>query len=229
MSEIVSTASAGPATTYGLVGAGGFGREIMPVLADMLGYRPGETKRRLVFVVEDDDHPAQVNGFPVMPFAQFLRRDEPRYFNVAIADSRERERIANACLQAGMEPVSIISRHSVILDANAIGEGAILAPFTTITSNATVGRFFHANLYSYVAHDCQIGDFVTFAPAVRCNGRIVVGDHAYLGTNAVLMPGQVDKPLVIGEGAVVGMGAVILKDVAPYTTVVGNPARSVGC
>lgn len=41
------------------------------------------------------------------------------------------------------------------------------------------GRHFHANLYSYVEHDCVIGDFVTFAPGVKCNGNVVVEDYAY--------------------------------------------------
>ncbi len=106
-----------------------------------------------------------------------------------------------------------------------IDSGAILAPFVTITSNVRIGKNFHANIYSYVAHDCVIGDFVTFAPAVRCNGNVVIEDHAYIGTGAILKQGRPDKPLVIGRGAVVGMGAVVTKDVPPGVTVVGNPAR----
>jgi acetyltransferase-like isoleucine patch superfamily enzyme len=88
-----------------------------------------------------------------------------------------------------------------------------------------IGKFFHANLFSYVAHDCTIGDYVTFAPNVACNGNVMIGDHAYIGTGAVLKQGTREAPLRIGEGAVVGMGAVVTKDVAPFTTVVGNPAR----
>jgi acetyltransferase-like isoleucine patch superfamily enzyme len=101
----------------------------------------------------------------------------------------------------------------------------VLSPFVTLTSNIEIGRCFHANLYSYVEHDCRIGDFVTFAPAVRCNGNVHVHDHAYVGTGALLRQGTKERPLVVGEGAVVGMGAVVTRDVPPGATVVGNPAR----
>ena len=43
---------------------------------------------------------------------------------------------------------------------------------------------------------------------------------ALIGAGAVLLPG-----ITIGEGAMVGAGAVVTKDVAPGTTVIGNPAR----
>ena len=74
----------------------------------------------------------------------------------------------------------------------------------------------------------MIGDYVTFAPSVRCNGNIVIEDHAYIGTGAVIKQGTPEKPLVIGKGAVVGMGAVVTKDVPPGVTVVGNPAKPFG-
>lgn len=71
----------------------------------------------------------------------------------------------------------------------------------------------------------MIGNFVTFAPNVHCNGRVVIEDHAYIGTGAIIRHGSPDRPIVIGEGAVVGMGSVVTKSVAPYTTVFGNPAK----
>jgi len=104
-------------------------------------------------------------------------------------------------------------------------EGAVLSPFVTLTSNIRIGRHFHANLYSYVAHDCIIGDFVTFAPRVMCNGNVHIEDHAYIGTGAIIKQGRPGQPLVIGRGAVVGMGAVVTRDVPAGATVVGNPAR----
>ena len=71
----------------------------------------------------------------------------------------------------------------------------------------------------------MIGDFVTFAPGVKCNGNVVVEDHAYIGTGAMIKQGLPGQPLVIGRGAVVGMGAVVTKSVPAGATVVGNPAR----
>ncbi len=94
-----------------------------------------------------------------------------------------------------------------------------------MTSNAKIGRFFHCNLYAYVAHDCVIGDFVTFSPGVKCNGHVVIEDHAYVGTGAIIKDGT-DKPIVIGRGSIVGMGAVVTKSVAPGAIVIGNPART---
>ncbi|MCL7715833.1 CatB-related O-acetyltransferase [Stenotrophomonas mori] len=50
-------------------------------------------------------------------------------------------------------------------------------------------------------------------------GDTVIGDGAWIGMRAMIMPG-----VSIGEGAVVASGAIVTKDVAPYTIVAGNPA-----
>ena len=92
------------------------------------------------------------------------------------------------------------------------------------TGDSQIGKHFHCNIYSYVAHDCRLGDFVTFAPQVCCNGRVQIDDHAYIGTGAMLKQGDHRKPLKIGRGAIVGMGAVVLKDVPDGAVVAGNPA-----
>lgn len=47
-----------------------------------------------------------------------------------------------------------------------------------------------------------------------------VGAWADIGVNAVLLPG-----VTVGQGAIVGAGAVVTADVAPFSVVVGVPAR----
>lgn len=209
---------------YGVYGASGFGREVMPVVRDQLSAQ-GVPKDRIVFVDDNPSH-LKLNGHDVLTFDQFLKFDaECRYISLAIANSSIREKLAARCSAAEIILFDVIAANVVRMDDAVIDSGAILAPFVTITSNVRIGRNFHANIYSYVAHDCVIGDFVTFAPAVRCNGNVVIEDHAYIGTGAILKQGCPDKPLVVGRGAVVGMGAVVTKDVPPGVTVVGNPAR----
>ncbi|MDP9126045.1 MAG: acetyltransferase [Pseudomonadota bacterium] len=202
---------------FGLYGAGGFGREVISLARSQL-----DAGWRVVFV-ETDPHAAEVNGMPLLSEEAFFAIPAAeRRFAVAIADSRARATVAQRCVERGARPLSLHADNAKVYDDCRIGEGAILCAYTTITSNVTIGRHFHANLYSYVAHDCVIGDHVTFAPRVSCNGNVHIGDHAYIGTGALLRPGVPGgRPLTVGEGAVVGMGAVVLEDVAPYTTVVG--------
>ena len=207
---------------YGIVGAGGFGREVMPVAQSMLDLSP-QDDAELVFVVEQGPT-GEVNGRKIISAEAFLSDPREKKFNIAIGDDAARARIAEAFKARGAVPFSIRATNAVVFDNNEIGEGAILCPFTTITSNARIGRFFHANLYSYIAHDCVIGDFVTFAPGVKCNGGVIVEDHAYIGTGAIIKQGSKEKPIVIGRGAVVGMGAVVTKSVPAGATVIGNPA-----
>lgn len=209
---------------YGLFGAGGFAREVMPVAKAMLAERDDHS-HLLVYVVDGEVPVDELNGHPVWTTEQFLREPSEKRFNVAIASVEARRRIAECCAVAGINSFEVRAPNSWITSSNVIGEGAVFCPFTTVTANARIGRFFHANIYSYVAHDCIVGDFVTFAPAVRCNGGAVIQDGAYLGTGAIIREARDGLPIVIGEGAVVGMGAVVTRSVPAYTTVVGNPAK----
>jgi acetyltransferase-like isoleucine patch superfamily enzyme len=118
-----------------------------------------------------------------------------------------------------------LARSAVVGPGCDIGEGAILCDNTIVTASARVGRHFHANIFSYVAHDCVIGDFVTYAPRVSCNGRLHVHNSAYIGTDPILRESRPGKSFVIEAGAVVGAGAVVLNDVPPGVTLAGVPAR----
>ena len=211
-------------TLYGVYGCSGFGREVMPVLRRQLG---ADDIRQSIVFIDDGVHSADmVNGHRVLTWAAFMAAPaENRKVTLAVANSRAREQLAAKCVATKVGFVDVKAENSVVLDGVEWKEGVNIAPFVTLTSNIRIGCQFHANIYSYVAHDCVIGDYVTFGPAVKCNGNIVIEDHAYIGTGAVLRQGAPGNPLVIGRGAVIGMGAVVTKSVAAGVTVVGNPAR----
>jgi sugar O-acyltransferase (sialic acid O-acetyltransferase NeuD family) len=209
---------------YALIGAGGHGRETMPIFAEMIKREVGVDHSPL-FVVEDAKIPASVNGYPVMRLQDYIDMPGERFFNVAIAHAQARARIAEVCISAGLKPISIISHLAYLQNYCEMGEGAMLSPFVAIMSNTQIGRFFHANIYARVAHDCRVGDYVTFAPNVQCNGHVHIEDDVYIGTSAIIKNGTYASPIHIGKGAVIGMGAVVTKNVPAFTTVVGNPAN----
>ncbi len=203
-------------TLWGIYGAGGCGRGILPLARAQL--RPGDD---LVFV-DDLAHGSLINGAQVLAFDTFASSPARRAICLAVADATLRRALDHRCRSAGVPFFSPRAAEHVVMDSVEIGEGALISPFATLTSNIRVGRHFHLNLYSYVEHDCVIGDFVTFAPAVRCNGAVRIGDGAYIGAAAVIRQG-----LSIGENATIGMGAVVVRDVPAGETWVGNPARPI--
>jgi sugar O-acyltransferase (sialic acid O-acetyltransferase NeuD family) len=206
---------------YGIYGAGGCGRGIMPLLQRQLINHDVE-----VVFIDDKQIMDSVNGYRVVSWTEFTASShDEKAIAIAIAASSIREEIDLKRVASNIKLVDVVAENCIVMDEVEIGEGFIISPFVTLTCNIKIGRNFHCNISSYVEHDCVIGDFVTFAPGVKCNGNVHIDDHAYIGTGAILKQGTPDKPLRIGKGAVVGMGAVVTKDVEAGMTVIGNPAR----
>jgi len=213
---------------YAIYGASGFGREVMPLARSALAKNPS-TVYQLVFVDDAATDGSKVNGQEVVTYQQFLKIPAvQRHACIAIADGAVRARIAAQFVADDVASFAVVADSASFLDCNDIGEGAIFCSYTHVTSNARIGRHFHANIYSYVAHDCIVGDFVTLAPGAKINGNVVLEDGAYVGTGAIVKQGTPGKPTVIGKGAVIGMGAVVTKSIPAGTVVVGNPAKPMG-
>ncbi len=92
----------------------------------------------------------------------------------------------------------------VVLDVArvTIGDGVQIGPYVQILT---------------ADHPRDAGERATGAEWGR---PITIGDHAWIGGGAILLPG-----VTVGAGAIVAAGAVVSRDVAPGTTVAGNPAR----
>ena len=211
-------------STLFIYGSGGFGREVALPASDALHAEMKLDRPRFDRIAFCDDviSTDEVLGLPVEDPATMGEGDR---FVLAMGSGEIRERLERKCRETGALPHTVIADNARIGHDVELGDGAMFSAFTMITGSARIGRQFQCNIYSYVAHDCRIGDYVTFAPRVSCNGNVVIDDYAYVGTGAVLKQGTEDKPLRIGKGAIVGMGAVVTKDVEAGAVVVGNPAK----
>ena len=126
-----------------------------------------------------------------------------------------------------------------------LGDDAVVEPpfHCDYGFNISVGSRFYANV-NCVFLDCasiEIGDHVLVGPGVhlytathsvdsaeRRRGLglakpIAIGDDAWLGGGAIVLPG-----VTIGARAVVGAGSVVTRDVPADQRVAGNPARPIG-
>lgn len=207
---------------YGIYGASGCGKEILPLVRKNISTL--DEKSDLVFI-DDSSEIDILNGHKVLTFEEFLDYDATEYYvAIAIANSSIREKLTNKCVENHMKILDVKADNVVIMDEVIVDNGAILCPFVTLTSNINIGKSFHANIYSYVAHDCIIGDYVTFAPGVKCNGNVMIDDHVYIGTGAIIKQGKPGKPLKIGKGAIIAAGSFVTKNVPEGITVFGNPA-----
>lgn len=95
----------------------------------------------------------------------------------------------------------------------------------------SIGR----NTYIDARGKIEIGSSVSISPGVHIitaqhelnsedfrgvRSKVIIGDYAWIGTNAIILPG-----IKVGKGAVIAAGAVVTKDVKNYEVVGGNPAK----
>mgnify|MGYP001249277258 CR=1 FL=1 len=207
---------------YAVIGAGGCGRSIMPVVKNNNG------KNNQYFFIDDYIEKSNINGTELIKLNKLLDFKESNLnVFIAIADTNLRYTYYQKVKNHNLIFENLIAKNSLLMDEIKIGKGCLISPFVTLASNIKIGNFFHANLYSYVEHDCQIGNFVTFAPGVKCNGNVIIEDFAYIGSGAIIKNGLFNKKIKIGKGSVVGAGSVVIDDVEPYSTVAGVPAKKI--
>lgn len=208
------------ATLY-IVGAGGFGRELLSWLRQCQ-----EWGRAWEFGGFLDDNLTALAPFPVekgvvAPISGFAPSSD-HVFVCAIGDPQTRLRIGRDLRARGAVFPPVRHPMAVVGDNCVIGAGTILCPGVVVTCNVHLGEFVLLNICSTVGHDARIGDGVTLSPHADVTGFATIGEGAFLGSHATVLPRA-----RVGDYAKVGAGSVVLRAVNAGATVLGVPAKQI--
>ncbi|HSJ93916.1 MAG TPA: DapH/DapD/GlmU-related protein [Gaiellaceae bacterium] len=129
----------------------------------------------------------------------------------------------------------VVGDQACVRERCELGDEVVVGRGSLVENDTTVGVRTRIQANAYVTAYSTLEEDVFVAPCVvttndnfmgRTEARLelmrgpTIRRGARIGGGAVLLPG-----IEVGEEAFVGAGAVVVRDVAPRTVVVGNPAR----
>jgi len=203
-----------------ILGAGGFGREVLWQLSEVEYY--SKVYNILGFVDDDPElRDKLINGFPVLGNDEWLV-NYPKEICVVICigNPKVRKKIYEELrLNSNISFPTVIARDVQYSDFVKFGQGSIICSSNVLTVNITIGDFVIINLDCTVGHDTILDDFVTLYPSVNVSGNVYIGSCAEIGTGVNIIQGK-----SIGENTVVGAGSVVVRDIPSNCTAVGVPA-----
>jgi sugar O-acyltransferase (sialic acid O-acetyltransferase NeuD family) len=201
-----------------IVGAGGFGREVLQWARDAW---PDADDRIAGFLSADADalegldcdHSVlgSPDGYQPAPGDRLL---------LAIGIPYVRRRVTESLLDRGAEFLTLIHPTAIVAASASIGPGSILCPYSIASDSCRVGRFVLMNFHSSLGHDAAAGDFAVLSPYATLGGAAKIAEDVFLGLHASVGP-----RVGIGSRSKIAANSCVLADAPGRSLLHGVPAR----
>ncbi|MBI1310144.1 hypothetical protein GC176_02465 [bacterium] len=204
-----------------IVGAGGFGREILHWLdlALQAGSQPtwhiGGFLDRNTTALDNFNIDVPIIGDPATYSPQ-----PDDLFLCAIGAPRTKLAVCRELATRGAEFPAWVHPLATVGARSQLGRGTLLLPNAGVSVDVTLGEFVTLNCRSVVGHDAVIGDGCTLNSFVDVAGGAVLGAGVSVGSHGVIAPRA-----KVGDFTTVGAGSVVVRRTKPGTTVLGVPAK----
>lgn len=209
-----------------IVGAGGFGREVLDVV-----YAINADAARYEILGVVDDRLSELGrvqleaaGVAHLGSLDAWLQESPTHVEhvVAIGSPFTREQIVARIEGIGGRFATLVHPTAVVGSAGTLAAGTVLCAGVQVSTNVHVGAHCHLNPGAIIGHDTRLEDFVSVNPGAIVSGDVRVGARSLIGAGATILQG-----LTIGRGVVVGAAACVTSHVDDGLVVVGVPARPV--
>ena len=200
-----------------VVGAGGHGK----VVADAL-LVAGQSE--FVGFLDDDEASwgSTVLGFPVRgPVVKWSARAADG-LALGVGNNSRRCRVFQQLVASGVSLITVVHPRAVMGRGVRLGQGVVALANVVVNCDSLIGDNVILNTACSIDHDNAVAAHAHLAPGARTAGGVRIGEGAFVGMGAVILPN-----VSIGDWAIVAAGAVVTRDVKDGATVVGVPARTV--
>lgn len=206
-----------------VIGAGGFGREVLEYAQDILECTPNIGWTIGGFL---DDDLSKLDAYKteakILGSISSHEVSSQNVYVCAIADTKIRKKICEQFKEQGAEFVNIIHPTARVGRRCKIGKGNILCPNSCLTVDVTIGDFNFINCHVNCGHDSIVKDYVTISPFCDITGFAHLEEGVFLGSHASICPS-----VKIGTFSKIGAGATVIADIPIECTAVGVPAKVV--
>lgn len=199
-----------------IVGAGGFGREVLLWARDAWP----EARGRMAGFLSADRAALDGRGLGIVGDPEAYAPRSGDAFLLGIGIPGVRRRVAESLRARGAEFLTLIHPTAIVAPTATIGAGSILCPGAIVSDAATLGACVLMNYHASLGHDAAAGDYTVLSPYAALGGHARVAEDVFLGMHASVGPGR-----TVGARSKVSAGSAALCDASADCIVWGVPGR----
>lgn len=201
-----------------VIGAGGFGREILCWAHDYM--TNGGDFSEIAFVDDVVEQLPQYGLWRTATLQDYSPKADDRVV-IGVGMPATKRKMVELIQTRGGHFGDLIHPTAVLGKTSKRGIGVLMCPFSMNTADTVAGDFVTILSFSGIGHDGRVGNFTTIASHVDVMGNVNIGNEVFVGSGARILPG-----LSVGDQAIIGAGASVMRNVKTGQTVYAPPAKT---